>query len=134
MFFGIAIGRSDAESASLISSTFETVHHLAFKGRLVGRSEWTLIDRRLPKLQWWRQWDTCERLRMAVADGFVRNGWPLEPFLNITTDRPLFEQLLDQAVRMPGGAAWLSRIRSDMTQDVDPVNLEASLALLRHRR
>jgi hypothetical protein len=80
---------------------------------------WQLIDRRLPRVISWREWDRCERLRQAVVDRFV--DWGLDPhqFGVMIDDGPLWRGLVDLAGRTWWGRRYLNRVRRVLKNSPD---------------
>ena len=78
----------------LFERAFETVHEDLWSSRLPHQAS-VLLDRYLPEVRWWQQWDTCLRLRMAIVNAYLHG--PLKPssFVQLTEDNHLYGRLLE---------------------------------------
>lgn len=95
------LGATVGESR-LVLLTFDQLHR-EVAGSHIRRSAWHRLDRVLPTLSWSRSWDRCERLRRGVARAFSLHEWPASAFLELTSDRDIFEWLARSATRVRGG-------------------------------
>jgi hypothetical protein len=85
---------------------------------------WQLIDRRLPRVVSWREWDRCERVRQAVVDRFV--DWGLDPhqFGVMIDDGSLWRGLVDLAASTWRGRRYLNRVRRVLKDSPDELRKE----------
>ena len=76
--FCLALGLSTWNSAAigLVHDTFQRVHDAVMQSRLSGKA-WQWLSRTVPGPGWFatQDWDRGEKLRRALVDAFVRNGW-----------------------------------------------------------
>lgn len=74
-------------------SAFSRVHAAAARSSL---DQWSLssLDRVLPRLGWRRDWDICERLRIAAAERLIEQRWPIDVLFRLLPNAPEFEWLL----------------------------------------
>jgi hypothetical protein len=89
--FRLALCTSGHDSGELASIGFDPVYGATARGRLGGSWDW--VEKHLPEVPWWKNWDRCERLRYAIRDRFVGGAWPSRVFLTITGDDELFAEL-----------------------------------------
>ncbi|HEY6521322.1 MAG TPA: hypothetical protein VIZ19_18410 [Roseiarcus sp.] len=54
---------------------------------------WFLVERRLPWISPWREWDRCARLRRAIVDQFLDRDLPLEEFGTAVDDDKLWSKV-----------------------------------------
>ena len=71
------------------------------------------LARYLPNLYWWEQWDTCLRLRTAVAEAYVDNDLDPTSFRRVTNDHHLFKEMVDRAGAAKGGRRFINRLSGD---------------------
>jgi hypothetical protein len=96
MSFLLALGFNNAgsEGHKLVAAAYQTVYDATENDELTHES-WRLLVDLVPSLPWWRNWDKCERLRIAIAEKFIYYGWPLESFLTAIRRNETFEQVVN---------------------------------------
>jgi hypothetical protein len=92
----LALAKPVPECELLFERGFETVHADIAASRLP-YDAFNALARYLPNLHWWQQWDTCLRLRTAIAEAYANNELDPESFQRLTSDSTLFEELVDRA-------------------------------------
>jgi hypothetical protein len=72
---------------------FSKVHASAARSSL---DQWSLntLERVLPQLGWRRDWDICERLRVAAAERLIARRWPITFLFRLLPNPPEFTWLL----------------------------------------
>ena len=75
----------------------------------ISESDWAILAQFVPKIEWWRGWDRCARMRKAIADKFLSSHWPLETLFTITSNDALFEGLLEEFGKQSHGDMLLKR-------------------------
>lgn len=80
---------------------------------------WRWFDQ-LPSRKWWRTWDHCERLSMALVERFSRRGWELQHFVEASRESDAFAQALAVVDDVPAGQELLEKLqravrRGDLT-------------------
>lgn len=75
------------------ATAFSKVHAAAARSAL---DQWSLnsLDRILPRLGWRRDWDICERLRVAAAERLIEQRWPIAVLFRLLPNASDFEWLL----------------------------------------
>jgi len=73
----LALAKPEPGSELLFERAFEPVHADIAVSRLP-HDAFDILAPYLPKLYWWQQWDTCLRLRTAVAEAYANND-PILP-------------------------------------------------------
>jgi hypothetical protein len=102
-----------------ISESFQEVHNAAKENRL-SSANWRPLEKYLPELGWWREWDKCERLRRGLANVFFENNWPVEYFLYAIRDKKTFEEIISFLKRKSWGRKFLQKIKdSNALSDPD---------------
>lgn len=105
----LALAQPSQGCEPLFEVAFESVHADISSSRLP-YDAFDTLSRYLPNLYWWEQWDTCRRLRLAVAQAYMSADLDPRSFRRLTNDPVLFDRLLD-AVRDTGtGRQYLKRI------------------------
>jgi hypothetical protein len=105
----LALGNAPPEPLALVAESFEVVHDLARKGEL-HRDTWLILEPILPHLNWFQDWDKCERMRRGLVEAFVRHRWPASELRRCISNQELFGQLLHSAEKVEGGAHLLQRL------------------------
>lgn len=93
--FLLALGlrHCDELAMELIKHSFECVHEAAARSKLE-YEHWRPIENVAPAIAFWREWDKCERMRVAILDRFIACEWqPSELLKSIKATRTL-EQVL----------------------------------------
>jgi hypothetical protein len=93
----------------LFERAFEPVHADIAVSRLPYDS-FNALARYLPNLFWWQQWDTCLRLRTAVAEAYANNELNPESFQRLTSDSTLFEELVDRISHTKHGRRYIKHL------------------------
>jgi hypothetical protein len=84
------------------ATAFRRVYEAAARSSL---DQWSLnaLDRVLPRLGWRRDWDICERLRLAAAERLIEQKWPMEVLFRLLPSHVEFEWLLRTIQRQRNG-------------------------------
>lgn len=94
-----------------IADSFQEVHDAAKENRL-SATNWRQLERQLPELGWWREWDKCERLRRGLATVFFHNDWPVKYFLLAIRDKNTFMEVVHFLRKKSWGHKFLLRIKA----------------------
>jgi hypothetical protein len=115
MSFILSIGFNNPGEGSeeLVARSFEIVHDAAARNQLDYRS-WQILERQIPSLTWWRDWDRCERLRRALIDRFMRYDWPAEHFLRTVRNRETLQKIVDYCNSTDQGRLFLRKLRNQV--------------------
>lgn len=105
----IAIRNPVSGSEMLFERAFESVHNDLWYSRFAYEAA-SILERHLPNLSWWEQWDTCKRLRMAVVSAYASGELDPSSFARLTHDRRLWERLTNLAERTSGGRRLLEKV------------------------
>lgn len=106
----LALAQPSVGCEPLFEAAFETVHADIGSSRLP-YDAFDALSRFLPNLYWWEQWDTCRRLRLAVAQAYVSADLDPQSFRRLTSDRVLFDRLVDATSDTASGHRYLKRVR-----------------------
>jgi hypothetical protein len=115
-------------ACELVSHSFSAVHNAASKDKL-DRDHWKLFDDILPKLQWYRNWDKCERLRRGLVKSFVRFQWPLLAFFSCADDSDMLEQMLKSCYKADEGEVLFKRIKKALSDGTLQLSKEYATVL-----
>jgi hypothetical protein len=96
----------------LFELTFDPVHADIAASRLP-YDAFNALARYLPNLYWWQQWDTCLRLRAAVAEAYADGDLDPESFRHLTSDSGLFKELVDRASYAKHGHRFIKRLNNN---------------------
>lgn len=96
-------------SESLFEKAFEPVDKDLAHWQFSSEAK-AILSRHLPDLDWWRQWDTCLGLRVAVVTAYVDGDLEVDSFRRLTLDTHLFEQLVALASETDRGQRYLQRM------------------------
>lgn len=98
--------RRSMEAIELSLLAFEPIYWAANRSSLTPMSQHRL-DRCLPDIGTWHNWDLCLRLASKVAIGFVEEGWPEGRLVSTATTSEAIARIIRQALRIKGGKKWL---------------------------
>lgn len=126
----VGLHRSDPTAADLVAGTFSLVHGGAADGRF-SHIAWEALEDVLPRLRMWKAWDTCAKLRLAVARRFVINDWPMECFLKLTSDHKTFERLVGATLKTKQGKAWIKKLAQQVASGSVPGSQDQQKILAR---
>ena len=104
--FVVASAKPSRGCELLFERTFETLHNAITYSRLDPQA-FTLLLRHLPEVEWWRSWDNCRRLRIAVVNAYVDTGLRRDSFRRLTRERYLYGQLVNIAEGSKRGRQYL---------------------------
>jgi hypothetical protein len=105
----IAIAKPVPGCESLFERAFEPTHTDLLQSSLPSEAS-ARLRRHLPDLQWWQQWDTCLRLRIALVDAYLKGELNPRSFERLTDDKLLWTRLVDVAEKTNGGRRFLGRL------------------------
>ena len=80
------VGFAAQGSPELLVLTFGTLHSAASTTEL-NYDDWRLLASVLPRMDTWKHWDCCERLRRGLVSAWATAGWPPERFLAAVGDQ-----------------------------------------------
>lgn len=104
-----ALGRRSRNDADLACLSFEATHSAAERNELP-HDIWLVLERHLPMVFFWSDWDYCPRLRAAVIDMFVDRRLAPEAFANLVKDDDLFLLLAIQSFRVARSRDFLKEV------------------------
>lgn len=104
------LGPVSRNPAELLTYAFERIHASAAESAL-DDDAWRLIEPRLPKSDFWFDWDHCQRLRAAVVDTFISRSLPPSLFGELARDDQLFGALVLYCATSWKGRDYLWRVR-----------------------
>lgn len=68
-----------------------------------------IINRHIPDAGWWRQWDICLRLRLAVLNAYAAGGLDPQSFCRLTRNASTLQLLVDLAYDTKKGRNFLKK-------------------------
>jgi hypothetical protein len=107
----LALARPSKGCEPLFEYAFDPVHR-EMAGSRLPYDAFSALAAYLPSLYWWQQWDTCLRLRKAVAEAYAENGLDPDSFRKLTSDRETFDSLVDLAADAKQGRRFVKRLGS----------------------
>jgi hypothetical protein len=105
----LALARPSKGCEPLFEYAFEAVHADMALSRLP-YDAFNALAGYLPSLYWWQQWDTCLRLRKAVAEAYADNDLDPASFKRLTSDPRNFESLVELAAEAKQGRRFVQRL------------------------
>jgi hypothetical protein len=102
----LALNNPGGGSAELAEHSFQIVHDSAQNGTL-GYSSWRMLEKNVPQLGWWQDWDKCERLRRALVESFIRYQWSIGSFLLSVKSPEIFKEIVYYCRRTRKGRALI---------------------------
>lgn len=108
-FLALSFNNPGARTEELTAYAFESVHEAAENGEL-DHDSWMLLRGQLPSLSWWSDWDTCERLRRALIERFIRYEWSVDQFLRSTEREELFQRIVESCKVTTSGRIFLKKL------------------------
>lgn len=101
----LALFSGGEDGRAAVELLFDTVHERVLDGRLYGLAKDTLSFW-LPEHGWFSGWDIGFRLRMLVAETYVRCKWPVDSYGHLARDKKVRVMLADAASDVTGGAGY----------------------------
>lgn len=93
----------------IFERAFEAIHTDIAAGRLPDDA-YSSLTRHLPDIVWWNQWDTCLRLRMAIANAYASVSLDIDSFRRLTSSDHLQEQLVSELKGSKQGRSFLRKL------------------------
>jgi hypothetical protein len=97
----------------LFERSFQQIHSALWSSRLSHRAS-VLLDPYLPHVRWWQEWDTCLRLRIAVANAYVKANLSVDSFMRLTSDVTLCKLLVDSVESSERGEKFVRRVLAQL--------------------
>ena len=113
-----ALGERSRCSGELAQLSFESIHAAVANDQLPDEG-WRLLELRLPRSSYWRQWDRCHRLRSGVTDLFIDRDLAPGIFARLCGDDSLFSLLSREAADSWRGRYYLKRVRQYIADERD---------------
>jgi hypothetical protein len=99
----------------LIAEAYQRVHKAAWEERLSDEA-WSIVERFVPELAWWKNWDWCERLNRGLVVAFIRHRWPASGIMRVKNYYPrnssndLMQQIFESARDVKNGKEFLRNV------------------------
>jgi hypothetical protein len=93
----------------LFEKAFERIHEDLWSAHLPHRAS-VLLERLLPEVHWWQQWDTCLRLRRAVCTAYVTGRLDPASFKRLASNSTLLGRLVEEIDDSPDGQKFRRQI------------------------
>lgn len=98
----LALSAGGESGQRLLEDHFGAVHTQVMKSRLPWRAR-DMLAPLMPDIGWMRGWDLGLRLRLALADAYIRFGYPPRSFASLGKGRKERALLAEAAATIPGG-------------------------------
>lgn len=95
----IALRSTKKESTLLLQYSFESVHFAIYNDSL-DSDLWKQLEPYLPQLKFWKEWDKCRKLRIAITKKIIFLGLPESSFAKFVTNEQLLEDLVERYHRI----------------------------------
>lgn len=106
-----ALSGHSPEPGLLIHLAFDFIHSDLLKSQYPTTS-WSMLERELPEVPWWKTWDRAHRVRLGVVNFFVKRNLPPKEFFQITNDKDVFDELVDIANSSIAGRTYIKGLSS----------------------
>jgi hypothetical protein len=87
-------------SETVFRLCFETLHQGMRVSSLSNEAE-AIVLRHLPPVVWWRLWDNCYRLKLAILNAYARGNLDATSLLNLTKDAQLNQEMYEALQQIP---------------------------------
>lgn len=104
---------SDKEGSLMVQRTFQLVHNVLGQDRL-SFTAWKWLEAMLPSLGY-KDWDKCERLRLATIERWVQRDWPISQFINSIKDEDTLQSIILSCQQTPVGEDFFKRVRKNIS-------------------
>ncbi len=108
---GRALSGSSPEPGPLICSSFDKIHNDLLRSRSE-KNAWAELERELPEVSWWNNWDRAQRVRLGVVEACIEAQVPPKYFFEITKSDKIFKRLVDIAKFSSEGREYLKSVSS----------------------
>jgi hypothetical protein len=115
----LALDSQGPGAEELAARAFDPVDR-ALAGEELSRAAWERLERNLPTVPWWREWDRNERLRRGFVDSCLRHRWPPAALLRATGDDDTFQRLVVICEWTRDGQELLKRLAAQVSQGQVP--------------
>jgi hypothetical protein len=114
--FLLALGLARPEQGSefIFEYTFDPLHR-AMRDSMLDYQASVILEQQLPEVSWWRRWDSCQRLRLAVVRAFVHGNLNPNSFLRVTPDPSLMSEVFEQLESIEDGRFYLEQVRRQIS-------------------
>ena len=90
----LSLDSSDHVAPELAAIAFQHVHKAAAEETLSYQT-WRWFEGQVPLLDWWKDWDKCEKLGRGLVNAFIRHNWPLKYFTLALPQEDMFTSCID---------------------------------------
>ena len=122
---GLALSRPERGVEHIFEYSFDQIHH-AMGGSALPYEASVLLESQLPEVGWWRRWDSCYRLRLAVVRAFVRAELEPSTFLRLSSDQRLMSELFEVVEAEPQARSYLGQLRTVVRSEHNKSNSSIS--------
>lgn len=103
----LACRSGGGEGLRCVELFFNAIHRRLIESSLSGRAAKILYPY-LPDIGWYRNWDMAQRLRIIIAEAFMKHRWEPWGYLALARGSKKGRMLLAQTIEeMPGGNAYM---------------------------
>jgi tetratricopeptide (TPR) repeat protein len=96
-------------ACELARLSFEIVHDSVANSELESHS-WQNLEKHLPSLSWWRNWDRCERLRRGLVESYINYYWPVSNFFETVRQEETFKRIVEFCNTTIKGKKFLTQL------------------------
>jgi hypothetical protein len=109
-FLYVASAHFTADNAlAVLEKCFDPLHKIAAEGGLPYRAG-RLLNRHLPRLPFWREWDMCEKLRRSLIRRFQDHGWSGPALLRVVREPVALRYCLEYLEYAPQGTTLIRKV------------------------
>lgn len=110
--FALALALEEPRQGSepLLEYSFESIHEAMRDSRLEYQAS-IIVEAILPDVKWWRRWDSCYRLRLAVIQAYAYTGLQPATFFQLARNEVLRGTLFHELESKDKYSAFLATLQ-----------------------
>ena len=119
--FLLALGLAHPQKGSefVLEYSFEAIHTAMLHSTLPYSAS-IMLEPRLPELSWWRNWDTCLRLRTVIVETYAHAELDSKSFLRLAKENSLMGDLFEILESSNEYADYLEKVRRSVAGKARP--------------
>ena len=106
----LSIARPQPGCEFFFEYAFQDLHEAMRESRLDYQAS-VVLGKQLPEVSWWRTWDSCHRLRVAVIRAYIKGELSADSFLNLSNDHKLMESLFRDLESDEDAVTFLKKVQ-----------------------
>ena len=111
-FLSLGLGKKSPQPYDLVARSFQLVHD-ALAEQEIEYQSWKVIERYLPSLSIFFNWDKCERMRRGLIIHFADNEWPYQKFLDAVKNTDTLKRIIDYGLTKNKTKKYINKLISE---------------------